>query len=30
MVGKIEEILVSPIGIWLVVEKWRDEKNEFV
>ena len=28
--GRIERILISLIFIWLRVEKWRDEKCEFV
>ena len=27
---KIKKILISLIFVWLGVEKWRDEKNEFV
>ena len=28
--GRIENILISHIFIWLGVEKWRDGKNEFI
>ena len=28
--GGIEKILISLIFVWLGVEKWRDEKSEFV
>ena len=28
--GKIEEILISLVCVWLEVETWRDEENEFV
>ena len=27
--GKVENILISLIFVWLEVEKWRDGKNEF-
>ena len=28
--GRIENILISLIFVWLRVEKWRDGKSEFV
>ena len=28
--GRIENILISLIFVWLGVKKWRDGKNEFV
>ena len=28
--GRIEKILIFLIFVWLGVEKWKDEKNEFV
>ena len=28
--GKMEEILISLVCVWLEVETWRDEESEFV
>ena len=28
--GRIENILISLIFVWLGVKKWKDGKNEFV
>ena len=28
--GMIENILISLIFVWFEVEKWKDEKSEFV